>query len=133
MARWQETRPQCLRPHPRRVRGKAQGIDRRNESRDCGSTTADGFGRGRWKSAGRKEGQSGKGEKLIKLSQVSNIWYPRQLSIKNVCNLKADDSVTESNSEIALHKQWKKQWYGILPFATSGGNVLTPQETRSFF
>ena len=115
------------------MRGETEGTDCGDESGDRGSTAAEGSGRGRWAAARGEEVQAGKEEKLIKLSRVSNIWYPRQLSIKNVCNLKADDSVTESNSEIALHKQWKKQWYGILPFATSGGNVLTPQETRSFF
>jgi hypothetical protein len=41
--------------------------------------------RGGGMTAGRKEGQSGKEEKLIKLSRVSNIWYPRQLSIKYDC------------------------------------------------
>lgn len=67
------------------VRGEVEGTDRGDEGRDCGSEAADGFGRGRWKSAGRKEGQSGKEEKLIKLFRVSNIWYPRQLSIKYDC------------------------------------------------
>ena len=36
--------PQCLRPHPRGVRGKAEGADRGDEGRDCGSAAADGFG-----------------------------------------------------------------------------------------
>lgn len=31
MARRQKARPQCLRPHPRGVRGKAQGADRGDE------------------------------------------------------------------------------------------------------
>ena len=35
---------QCLRPHPRGVRGKAEGADRGDEGRDCGSAAADGFG-----------------------------------------------------------------------------------------
>ena len=48
MARRQETRTQCLRPHPRGVRGEAQGTDRGDEGRDCGSEAAEGFGRGRW-------------------------------------------------------------------------------------
>ena len=48
MARRQETRPQCLRPYPRGVRGEAEGADRGDEGRDCGSEAADGFGRGRW-------------------------------------------------------------------------------------
>ena len=67
------------------MRGETEGANRGDESGNCGGAAADGFGRGRWKSAGRKEGQSGKEEKLIKLSRVSNIWYPRQLSIKYDC------------------------------------------------
>ena len=35
MARRQETRPQCLRPHPRGVRGKAESADCGDESGDC--------------------------------------------------------------------------------------------------
>lgn len=54
MARRQETRPQCLRPYPRGVRGEAEGADRGDEGRDCGSEAADGFGRGRWAAAGGK-------------------------------------------------------------------------------
>lgn len=52
MARRQETRPQCLRAHPRGVRGEAQGTDRGDESGDCGGKAADGVGRGRWKPTG---------------------------------------------------------------------------------
>ena len=33
MARRQETRPQCLRPHPRGVRGEAEGADCGDKSR----------------------------------------------------------------------------------------------------
>ena len=51
MARRQKARPQCLRSYQRGVRGEAQGVDRRAEGRDCGSTTVEGFGRGRWKPA----------------------------------------------------------------------------------
>ena len=40
--RWQETRPQCLRPHPRGMRGEAEGADQGDEGRDCGSEAADG-------------------------------------------------------------------------------------------
>ena len=52
MARRQETRPQCLRPYPRGVRGETESADRGDEGRDCGSEAADGFGRGRWVAAG---------------------------------------------------------------------------------
>lgn len=33
------------------MRGEAEGADRKDEGRDCGSETAEGFGRGRWKPA----------------------------------------------------------------------------------
>lgn len=45
MARRQETRPQHLRPYPRGVRGEAEDTDRGDESGDCGSEEAEGFGR----------------------------------------------------------------------------------------
>lgn len=77
MARRQKARPQCLRPHPRGVRGKAKGADRRDEGRDCGSAAAEESGRGRWAATGGK-GQTGEEEKLIKLSQISYIRYLRQ-------------------------------------------------------
>lgn len=44
MARRQKARPQCLRPHPRGVRGEAQGPDRGDESGDRGSTAAESRG-----------------------------------------------------------------------------------------
>ena len=59
MARRQKARPQCLCPHPRGVRGEAEGVNRGDEGRDCGSTTVEGFGRGRWKPTGGEEGQAG--------------------------------------------------------------------------
>ena len=54
MARRQKARPQCLRPHPRGVRGEAEGVNRRDEGRDCGDAAAEGFGRRRWAAAGGK-------------------------------------------------------------------------------
>ena len=59
------------------MRGEAQGTDRGDESGDCGSEEAEGFGRGRWAATGGK-GQTGEEEKLIKLSQISYIRYLRQ-------------------------------------------------------
>ena len=53
-----KARPQCLRPHPRGVRGEVQGTDRGDESRDRGSAAADGFGRGRWAAVGGEGGQT---------------------------------------------------------------------------
>ena len=44
MARRQETRPQCLRPYPRGVRGEAEGADRGDESGNCRGAAADGGG-----------------------------------------------------------------------------------------
>ena len=41
MARRQETRPQCLRPYPRGVRGEAEGADRGDEGRDRGGEAAE--------------------------------------------------------------------------------------------
>ena len=77
MARRQETRPQCLRPYPRGVRGEAEDTDRGDEGRDRRSAAAEGSGRGRWAATGGK-GQTGEEEKLIKLSQISYIRYLRQ-------------------------------------------------------
>ena len=44
MARRQETRPQCLRPHPRGVRGEAEDTDRGDEGRDRGDEAAESGG-----------------------------------------------------------------------------------------
>lgn len=44
------------------MREEAQGADRGDESRDCGSATANGFGQGQWAAAGGEEGQAGKEE-----------------------------------------------------------------------
>lgn len=44
MARRQETRPQCLRPYPRGVRGEAESTDCGDEGRNCGGEAADGGG-----------------------------------------------------------------------------------------
>ena len=44
MARRKKTRPQCLRPHPRGVRGEAEGADRRDEGGDCRGATTEGRG-----------------------------------------------------------------------------------------
>lgn len=62
MAGRDATFPQHLRPHPRGVRGEAEGTDRGDEGRDCGSKTAEEFGRGRWATAGGEERQAGKKE-----------------------------------------------------------------------
>lgn len=59
MARRKKARPQCLRTHPRGVRGEAEGVDFGDEGRDCGSKAADGFGRGRWATVGG-EGKAGR-------------------------------------------------------------------------
>ena len=77
MARWQKARPQCLRSHPRGMRGETGKANRGDEGRDCGSTAVEGSGRGRWAATGGK-GQTGEEEKLIKLSQISYIRYLRQ-------------------------------------------------------
>ena len=42
LTRRQEARPQWLRPHPRGVRGKAQGADLGDKSRAGGTEVADG-------------------------------------------------------------------------------------------
>ena len=42
------------------MRGEAESADRGDESGDCGSAAADGFGRGRWKPAGWEERQADK-------------------------------------------------------------------------
>lgn len=44
MARWQKARPQCLRPHPRGVRGEAEDADRGDEGRNCGGEAAESGG-----------------------------------------------------------------------------------------
>lgn len=62
MTRRQKARSQCLCPHPRGVRGEAEGTDRGDEGRDCGSKAAEEFGRGRWATAGGEERQAGKKE-----------------------------------------------------------------------
>ena len=68
MARRQKARPQCLRPHPRGVRGKAEGADRGDEGRDRRSAAAEGFGRRRWKSAGGEERQTGEEGKVKRIT-----------------------------------------------------------------
>lgn len=40
--RWQKARPQRLRPHPRGMRGEAQGADHRDEDRAGRAETAKG-------------------------------------------------------------------------------------------
>lgn len=55
MARWQKARSQCLRPHPRGVRGETEGANRGDEGGDRGSEEVDGFGRGRWTATGGEE------------------------------------------------------------------------------
>ena len=62
MARRQKARPKCLRPYSQGVRGEAEGTDRGDEGRDCGSAAADGFGRGRWAAAGGEERQTDEGK-----------------------------------------------------------------------
>ena len=41
----QKARPQCLRPHPRGVRGEAEGVNCRDEGGDRGSAAAERHGR----------------------------------------------------------------------------------------
>lgn len=62
MARWQETRPQYLRPYPRGVRGEAENVDHGDEGGNCGSAAVDGYGQGRWATDRGEEGQAGKEE-----------------------------------------------------------------------
>lgn len=45
MARRQKARPQCLRTHPRGVRGEVEGTDRGDEGRDCGDAAAERYER----------------------------------------------------------------------------------------
>lgn len=58
MARRQKARPQCLRPHPRGVRGEAESADRGDESGNCGGAAAEGFGRRRWAATRGEERQT---------------------------------------------------------------------------
>ena len=44
MARRQKARPQCLRAHPRGVRGEAEGTDRGDEGGDCGNAAVESGG-----------------------------------------------------------------------------------------
>lgn len=44
MARWQKARPQCLRPHPRGVRGETESADRGDEGGDCGNAAVESGG-----------------------------------------------------------------------------------------
>ena len=44
MARRQKARPQCLCPHPRGVRGEAEGTDRGDEGGDCGNAAVESGG-----------------------------------------------------------------------------------------
>ena len=60
MARRQKARPQCLRSHPRGVRGEAESADRGDESGDCGSKAVEESGRGRWAAAGGEKGKAGR-------------------------------------------------------------------------
>lgn len=60
MAGWNTAFPQRLRPYPRGVRGKTEGVDREDEGRDRGGAAAEGFGRGRWAAAGGEEGKAGR-------------------------------------------------------------------------
>ena len=52
-------------PHPRGVRGEAEGADRGDESGNCGGATAKRYGRRRWAAARGEEVQAGK-EEIIK-------------------------------------------------------------------
>ena len=45
VARRQKARPQCLCPHPRGVRGEAEGADCGDESGDCRGATTERYGR----------------------------------------------------------------------------------------
>lgn len=67
MARRQETRPQCLRPYPRRVRGEVEGANRGDEGRDRGGAAAEGFGQRRWAAAGKGKKQKGLHENEMRL------------------------------------------------------------------
>ena len=81
MARRQKARPQCLRAHPRGVRGEAEGADRSDESGDRGSAAADGFGRGRWVAAGgeRETEEEGKVKRDAGLSTGLSVLRPAML------------------------------------------------------
>ena len=58
MARREKARPQCLCPHPRGVRGEAEGTDRGDEGRDCGSAAADGGGGASTAGTGERQEES---------------------------------------------------------------------------
>ena len=79
MARRQKARPQCLRSHPRGVRGETEGTDCGDESGDRGSTAAEGSGRGRWAAVGG-EGQTGK-EKINRT--VTDVEYSASMTVKH--------------------------------------------------
>lgn len=55
MAGRDATFPQRLRPHPRGVRGEAEGVDFGDESGNCRGAADEGFGRGRWAVVGGEE------------------------------------------------------------------------------
>lgn len=71
MARRQETRPQCLRPHPRGVRGKTEGADHRDENRTRGAEAAEG---GRYTSATGSGGEEGAEENEGEQVKNSPTW-----------------------------------------------------------
>lgn len=79
MARRQKARAQCLCPHPRGVRGEAEGADHGDESEDCGGATTEEFGRGRWKPAeSTEEIEKGKENEKEKQEEVKYAppWVP---------------------------------------------------------
>ena len=82
MARWKETRPQCLRPYPRRVRGEAEGADRGDEGRNCGSAATERYGPRRWETTGGEERQTreeGKVKRDAGLSTGLSVLRPAML------------------------------------------------------
>ena len=71
MARRKKARTECLRPHPRGVRGEAESADRGDEGRDRGSTAAESGGD--TSAAGGGEGQEERTEENGEKEQVKRI------------------------------------------------------------
>lgn len=61
------------------MRGEVEGADCGDESGDCGSAAAEGFGRGRWAAAGGEAGQAGK-EKINRT--VTDVEYSASVTVK---------------------------------------------------
>ena len=76
------------------MRGEAQGTDRGDEGRDCGSAAADGFGRGRRATVGGE----GKADKKVRRSIDKNIEKLASLQMNLLTKI-----FTESNENQGLY------------------------------